>query len=36
MRLEVNNFLDIITPIINSVENKFEEHHNELIELKNV
>jgi uncharacterized protein YqfB (UPF0267 family) len=36
MRLEVNNFLDKITPIINSVENKFEEHHNELIELKNV
>lgn len=36
MRFEVNNFLDKITPIINSVEKKFEEHHKELIELKNV
>lgn len=36
MRLEVNKFLDKITPIIKSVENKFEEYHDELIKLKEV
>jgi len=34
LRLEVNKFLDKITPIIKSVENKFEEYHDELIKLK--
>ena len=36
IRLEVNKFLDKITPIIKSVENKFEEYHDELIKLKEV
>lgn len=36
MRLEVNKFLDKITPIIKSVENKFEEYHDELLKLKEV
>lgn len=36
IRLEVNKFLDKITPIIKSVKNKFEEYHDELIKLKEV
>ena len=36
LRIEVNQFFDKITPIIESVENKFIEYQDELIKLKNV
>ena len=36
MRTEVNKFFDKISPIIKSVEDKFMEHKDEIVILKNV
>ena len=36
MRFEINKFFDKLTPIIESVEEKFTEYRNELLSLKNV
>ena len=36
MRFEINKFLDKVTPIIESVEGKLNEHKEELLKLKNV
>jgi len=35
IRLEFNKILDKFSPIVQKVENKFDEHHKELLELKN-
>ena len=36
MRSEINKFFDKLTPIIESVEEKFTEYRDELLSLKNV